>query len=187
MRERSATNVSPSTLQTLTGPLRLALIDYPRILEVPVPWPLSRRPAENETYSSEQFNEPSIDESSGIEISDPGELLALRAARETYDQRDAGRGHRPGVDGSRDTAERLVPHAAARRVAGARAGGAGAAAVLIACRALPGAAGVPLRRQCRMEQHLCRYSPGGDGWIYRGSARRYRRRDNAPQPQEDVA
>jgi len=80
--------------QTLTGPLRLALVAFPGIMPGdlftrfydPVPWPLSRAPAANETYSELDF----IDESSGVEITDPGELSALRAARDIYIERDPG-------------------------------------------------------------------------------------------------
>jgi hypothetical protein len=70
--------------QTLTIPLRLALIGYPRIIDEPVPWPLSRSPAKNEIYFSADFDPPLLDESSGVEITDPGELSALRGTRDTY-------------------------------------------------------------------------------------------------------
>lgn len=70
--------------QSLTSPLQLALIGYPRILDVPVPWPLSRAPTQNEIYYSPDFDPPFLDESSGAKITDPGELSALRATRDNY-------------------------------------------------------------------------------------------------------
>jgi hypothetical protein len=89
--------------QTLAGPLRLALIRYPRIVDVPVAWPLSRAPAENETYELVDSDPPRLDESSGVEITDPGERSALRAARDAYIARDASRGFTPLVWTDPDT------------------------------------------------------------------------------------
>lgn len=78
--------------QTLTSPLRLALIRYDGLLERnPMPWPLSRAPAENETYPVD-FDQLLLDESSGVEITDPGELSALRAARDSYMESEGTRG-----------------------------------------------------------------------------------------------
>jgi hypothetical protein len=75
--------------QPLTSPLRLALMRYDRLLERdPMPWPLSRAPADNETYPVD-FDQLLLDESSGVEITDPGELSALRAARDSYMERQA--------------------------------------------------------------------------------------------------
>ncbi|HKO92647.1 MAG TPA: hypothetical protein VJU61_15940, partial [Polyangiaceae bacterium] len=104
--------------QTLAGPLRLALIGYPGVMDgdaftvlyVPEPWPLSRAPAGNETYYAVASNPPPIDESSGVEITEPGELAALRAARDTYSARDSGPTFTPLVWTDPDTQQSVWFH-----------------------------------------------------------------------------
>jgi hypothetical protein len=93
-----------ASAQPLTGPARLALIGY---LEDPgerdpLPWPLSRPPAENEFYPV-VGRLPRLDESSGAEINDPGELSALRAASAAYAARPLATGYTPLVWTDPDT------------------------------------------------------------------------------------
>lgn len=70
--------------QAVATPLRLALISVPRLADEPTPWPLPRAPAPGEIYDYLQLDTLPLEESSGVEITDPGELLALRAARDGY-------------------------------------------------------------------------------------------------------
>jgi hypothetical protein len=95
--------------QSMAGPLRLALIGYARLIDVGEPWPLSRAPAENETYPVD-FDLLLLDESSGVEITDPGELSALRAARDTYIERDTSLGYTPLVWTDPDTQQPVSFH-----------------------------------------------------------------------------
>lgn len=96
--------------QIVTGPLRLALISYGRLIDVPEPWPLSRPPAQNETYAAEGSDAPRLDETSGVEITDPAELSALRATRDAYGERDPGRGFTPLVWTDPDTQQPVWFH-----------------------------------------------------------------------------
>jgi hypothetical protein len=85
--------------QPLTGPARVALIGYrgtsyegifSSLYAFAEPWPLSRPPAANETYYAVNSEPPPINESTGVELTDPGELAVLRAARDAYAARDPG-------------------------------------------------------------------------------------------------
>ena len=78
--------------------MRLALIGYLEQIADPGPleWPLAREPAENEFYPV-IGNPPALDESSGVELTDPGELSQLRAARDTYAARGSNPGYTPLV------------------------------------------------------------------------------------------
>jgi hypothetical protein len=71
--------------QPLTGPARLALMGYETPLPDPEPtiWPLARDPAEDEVYPI-VVDPPLLDESSGVLVSDAGELTSLRETRTAY-------------------------------------------------------------------------------------------------------
>jgi hypothetical protein len=88
--------------QPVSGPLRLVLVGYRgdasqlRTLDrFPQPWPLSRPPSEDELSYAVDFEPPPLDESSGVDITDPGELSALRAARDAFLEIEAGAGYTP--------------------------------------------------------------------------------------------
>ncbi|HTV24367.1 MAG TPA: hypothetical protein VMG12_36995 [Polyangiaceae bacterium] len=81
---------------SVTGPARLALINYPEGIadSEPLPWPLLRPPADDEIVT---LNPLRLDESSGVEITDPNELSTLRATRDAYLAIEPGRNYTPLV------------------------------------------------------------------------------------------
>jgi hypothetical protein len=80
----------------VTGPARLVLIGFTEMLAEPDPlrWPLTRTPDDFGIYPAAD-GLPIFDEMSGVELTDPAELSALRAARDTYAERVPGADHTP--------------------------------------------------------------------------------------------
>lgn len=78
--------------QPMTGPARMLLLSFADSAPEPnpvLPWPLARAPRASE-FDAERA---SIEESSGVELSDPDELSLLRATRATYLERVPGSDH----------------------------------------------------------------------------------------------
>jgi hypothetical protein len=78
--------------QPMTGPARMVLLILQDSASEPnplLPWPLSREPRDNEWHLAPA----SLDESSGVELTDPDELSLLRATRATYLERVPGSDH----------------------------------------------------------------------------------------------
>jgi hypothetical protein len=98
--------------QPATGPLRLALIGYPSNMDpnAPVAWPLSRAPAMNEVYYAMEYDPLLIDASSGAEITEPSEQVALRATRDDFATRSSGHPYTPLLWTDPDTQQPIWFH-----------------------------------------------------------------------------
>lgn len=93
--------------QPMTGPAQLGLTGFGAVLAAfPQPWPLERAPRANETvevYSS--TGSVSLNESSGVLMTDASELSLLRVARNLYQGSVAGSEHTPMVWTNPETGE----------------------------------------------------------------------------------